>query len=201
MTFRPRNPGAAESYSCFRTELLRAHASVGKPAQPRCRPGKLLWAGSCWPRGLCGDLGQALEVAVCFEEEQPTFVFCEVDLYVAVGQLPGMDAIVADVAHEAGERAERVRLPLAVAGQAAAQGVGDRALELRSVVAVGELVHCGHGRAQALAGRVPRAFDGGAEQAGCVQEHATAVGLDRLPQAAFGARVKAQRGEIGDEDV
>jgi hypothetical protein len=48
---------------------------------------------------------------------------------------------------------------------------------------------------------VPRAFHGGAEQAGCGQEHAAAVGLDGLPLAAFGPRVKTQRGQIGDEDV
>jgi hypothetical protein len=112
-----------------------------------------------------------------------------------------VDAVVADVAHESGELAERIRLPPAVAGQAVAQGVGDCALELRRAVAVDELVHCGCCRAQALARRVPRALDGGAELAGCCQEHAAAVGLDCLPEAAFCPGIKAERAEIGDEDV
>jgi glycine/D-amino acid oxidase-like deaminating enzyme len=45
---------------------------------------------------------------------------------IAAGQLPGVDAVVADIAHESGELAERVGLPLAVAGQAVPQGVGVR---------------------------------------------------------------------------
>lgn len=38
---------------------------------------------------------------MCFEEEQPAFVFCEVDLDVAVALLAGVDAVVADIAHQA----------------------------------------------------------------------------------------------------
>lgn len=98
----------------------------------------------------------------------------------------GVDAIVADVAHEAGERAERVRLPLAVAGQAVAQGVGDRALELRGTVAVGELVHCGHGRAQALAGCVPRTLDSMTLQ---MAAH----------DPGYGAALAAQLGRVGGQ--
>ena len=78
------------------------------------------WAGeglAGW-NGLGGDLGQVLEVAVGFEEQQPALVLGEVDLDVPVGHLPGVDAVVADIAHEAGELAERVRFPPAVAGQA-----------------------------------------------------------------------------------
>jgi hypothetical protein len=111
--------------------------------------------GSGWTGRLDGDLGQALEVAVRFEEEQPAFVFREVDLDVTVGQLPWVHAVVADIAHEAGELAECVCHPPAVAGQAVAQGVRDRALELCGAVAVGNLVYCGHVRAQALGGCVP----------------------------------------------
>ena len=95
------------------------------------------------------------------------------------------------------ESASHLRLP----GRLSAQGVGDRALELRRAVAVDELVHCGCCRAQALGRRVPRALDGGTEQAGRGQEHAAAVGLDCLPEAAFGPRVKTERAEVGDEDV
>jgi hypothetical protein len=46
-------------------------------------------AGSDWSSGLSGYLGRALEVAVRIEEQQAASVFCEVDLDVAVGQLPG----------------------------------------------------------------------------------------------------------------
>jgi hypothetical protein len=44
-------------------------------------------------------------------------------------------------------------------------------------------------------------LDGGAEQAGCGQEHAAPVGLDRLAEAALGPRVEPETGEVGDEDV
>lgn len=112
-----------------------------------------------------------------------------------------MDAVVADVAHEAGELAERVRLPPSVAGQAVAERGGDRALELRSAVAVDKRVHLGECRPQALSGGVPGALDGSAEQAGRGQEHAAPVGLDRLAEAALGPRVESEAGEVGDEHV
>jgi hypothetical protein len=105
-----------------------------------------------------------------------------------VGHLPRVDVVVADVAHEAGELAECVRFPLAVAGQPVAQRGGDRTLKLRGMVAIDKHVHPGRCRPQALSGGVPGALDGGAEQVRGRQEHAAPVGLDRLAEAALGPR-------------
>jgi hypothetical protein len=80
-----------------------------------------------------------------------------------------MDAVVADVSHETGELAERVRFPPAVAGRRVTQRGGYCALEPGGAVAVDELVNLGCCRSQALAGGVPGALDGGAEQAGAAR--------------------------------
>ena len=104
-------------------------------------------------------------------------------------------------AHETGELAERVRLPLPVPGQPVPQRRGDRALQLRGAVAVNELVNSRRRGPQQLAGRVPGALDGSTEQAGSRQEHAAPVGLDRVTEAALGARVKPETSDVRDEDV
>jgi hypothetical protein len=135
------------------------------------------------------------------EEQQPAFVLGEVDLDVSVGHLPGMDAVVPDIAHEAGELAQRVGFPPAVAGQFVPQRGGDRALELGGAVPVDERVNLGCCKTAGAARRRTRRPRRRHRAGWGRQEHPAPVGLVRLAEAALGPRVKPKGGQVGNEDV